>query len=456
MKASNIINMPLRVPRTYVALLIAFAAAIGLGVGITIIPTLLTMAAIIILGFGLVAFTIPRRWVSPLAAMILVSLVVMLPTTPSPTLLSFGPASGTVILALLALFLTALVMLRNTLQLAQARWFLLLSVATFVGLYAASTLINDPQSFPSLIPHAVLWVSATLIGLYTPREQVGHTLLLIALIAAVESIIALAEFFFGVTAPFSSFLELGYAEGASAYTGEVVRSRGTFGHPIPLAAFLTATLPIVWWVMPHGTLLLSTLRVPLLILLVSGIFVSFSRSSWIALAILVVVFIVARQTTLRRRILLLTLLTCVLIISSTLELSDLVIDRFEGATQTGSFQQRLLSIGSISAILNISILHALLGNGFGSRSELYAQGILENIGNFQAVDNQFISLLADIGLLGLGAFISVIAITWCRLRAVAQLRVGTVASGASEAVAIRYGILSLLIVAFFFEMLLWC
>jgi hypothetical protein len=446
--------MILRGSRAYVALLIALAVAAGLGAGIAVVPTLLTVAAVAFLGFGLAALAIPRRWVSPLAATILVVLVVVLPTTPSPALLSFGPASGTVTLALMALFLVAVVVLRNALHLGQARGFLL-SAATFIAIYAATTLINDPGSLPALFPHAVLWTSAALIGLFTSREQVRYTLLLIALIAAGESVIALAEYFFGIVPPFSSFLEAGYVEGASAFTGEVARSRGTFGHPIPLAAFLAATLPIVWWVMPHGARLLSTLRVPLLILLVSGIFVSFSRSSWVALAILVVVFIIARQTTLRSRILLLMLLLCVLIISSALGLGSLVLDRFEGVTQTGSFQQRVLSLGSVPAILDVGTLHALLGNGFRSSSALYAQGTLESIGNFQVVDNQFISLLADIGLLGLGAFISVVAIAWSRLRAVGRLEFGSVGSRASEAMAIRYALFSLLVVAFFFEMLIW-
>ncbi len=409
------------------------------------------MVVAVLLFCGMVVFAIPARYITLVAAEVTIVLVILFPLETSRNLLSFGSVSGVVILVAVTLSLAVAVMIRSTLPPVNAQ--LLLLGATFVGIQALATLANEPVNLLSLAPHAALWTSATILGLYMPYRHVKPLLIFIFLIAVAEASIGLAEVLFGIMPPLSSFGP-DYTAGLSGSVDGVPRARGTFGHSIPFAAFLTALLPIVWWVWPHATDKLSILRLPLFALLMGGILVSFSRSSWISFLILVAVFLTSKRADLRYRWLFVTFLVCSIAVLSGVGFGEIVSVRLEGVTQSGSYLQRFAGISSVPTILSTDLFHILLGNGFNSRFTLYDQGTLRNVSDFQAIDNQFVSLIVDVGVLGLGVFVAIVSLTWSRLRHI-ESQFPTTSSTARIAAVIRYALLTLLITGFFFENLLW-
>ncbi len=440
-----------RLPKIHVILLLYIAISVALGVGVAMVPYLAMVATVLV--FCVMALVaIPARHIALVAAGIIIVLVTVLPLETSRTLLRFGSTSGAVMLAAIALSLAVVVMIRSTFRSLNAQSFFLLAMA-FVGIYMLATLANEPANLFSLVPHAALWTSAAVLGLNMPRTQVKPLLMLIVLIAAAEAGIGLAEVFLGITPPLSSFGP-DYGAGLLGSVNGVPRAQGTFGHPIPFAAFLTASLPTVWWLWPRTTDRLSISRLPLFTLLVGGVLVSFSRSSWLALMVLVAAFLASRRADLRDRWLLVASLICSIAVLSATDLSEIVNGRLERISQSGSYLQRFASLSSIPAILGTGLFHVLLGNGFNSRFALYDQGILQNVGNFQAIDNQFVSLLVDAGVLGLGIFIIIVFMTWSRLRSI-EHRFPPTSSTARVAAVIRYTLLPLLMTGFFFENLLW-
>lgn len=441
-----------RPPRLYIVLLLVCVAGVAVGAGVVVAPRL-AMAAFVLLICGMTLLAIPAGYISLIAAGILIALATAFPVTASETLLEIGPASGVFALAAVAIALAFMVMIRGGLRRTDA-WRFLLLVAAFIGIYALATLASERENLIRLAPHAALWASAAVVGSSMPRRHVKPLLIFIALIAAAEAGLALVEVLFKVKPPLSSFIP-DSTDPSWAFVGDTPRARGTFGHSVPLAAFLTASLATVWWLWPRAPHRFSVLRFPLFVLLVGGIMASFSRSSWIALIVLLAVFLGSRRTDSRQRLLLLAFLLCLAIaILSGGMVTEAVSGRLEGTVQSGSYLQRMAGLTSVPAILSADAFHALLGNGFNGRFILYAEGILQNVGNFEAIDNQFVSLLVDVGLLGSGVFIVIVAMAWSRLRSREYSSQDTGAS-APVATVLRYALLPLLITAFFFENLFW-
>jgi len=103
------------------------------------------------------------------------------------------------------------------------------------------------------------------------------------------------------------------------------------------------------------------------------------------------------------------------------------------------------TVRSLPEILSAPPQHVLFGWGGNSRQTLYDRGILEASNNFDVIDNQYISVLTETGLLGLALFLAMILLA---------LRVAWTFPGWWP-FGLGAALLALLVAIFFYEGLAW-
>lgn len=74
---------------------------------------------------------------------------------------------------------------------------------------------------------------------------------------------------------------------------------------------------------------------------------------------------------------------------------------------SGSYTHRLGALESIPGLVSRDWSDLLLGSGDGDAGRLFRLGILQDDG-FEAVDNQFVLLLAEAGVIGMGLYLTVL------------------------------------------------
>jgi hypothetical protein len=175
------------------------------------------------------------------------------------------------------------------------------------------------------------------------------------------------------------------------------RAQGTLGYPIPFAAFLTAAFFVA---LLSGVIRNRVVLISILLLLMTGIMLSGTRSAAVALAVglaswCVSLLISARVQ--RKR-----LPGLVLAIIATLVV---------GAAG-GAFFVRSLLIGDFSLLHRSAVIDTawglgelplprlLFGSGYNSATRLFDEGILRT-GGLQVIDNALISQVIASGLIGL-------------------------------------------------------
>ncbi|TNM61046.1 hypothetical protein FHN55_17695 [Streptomyces sp. NP160] len=170
------------------------------------------------------------------------------------------------------------------------------------------------------------------------------------------------------------------------------RSQGTFGHPLPLGLLLLIGISLL----VKGPLLVSArVRAVLLLPLVGGLVMAGARAS-LALGVLVLVLWAGRRPGPLR------LYAAAALVASSVALAlSAAGDAVSDAAGSGSYTHRVGALVAVQALLSHQgLAEVLLGNGFGSVGRLTAEGLLHNDG-LTAVDNQYVSLLAQAGLVGL-------------------------------------------------------
>lgn len=176
------------------------------------------------------------------------------------------------------------------------------------------------------------------------------------------------------------------------------RAQGTFGHPLPLSLFLLVAFGLV--------ITGRTRKRPFVALccavgLLAGMAVSGSRSS---LIIAVLAFIATRARRTSRWVVggylsawLLALLWAVGFFTSSL------VGNF---FSSGSYTHRMGSLEAIGTLwTGRPILEVFFGSGYWSTQRLTELGLV-NVDGFSAIDNQWVSIFAVAGLLGVGLFVA--------------------------------------------------
>lgn len=190
--------------------------------------------------------------------------------------------------------------------------------------------------------------------------------------------------------------------------GSLERSQGTLGHPLPLGMLLVVGLALTTRLLGRGRTLPRTV---LQALLLAGIVAAGARSS-LLLAVVVLLLLSGRGLTPAR---VLTAVAAAVVGTAALLASSLdVSSTLDETSRSGSWTHRVGALRSLGRLLLWQDAdRVLLGNGYGSTSRLSSEGLLQNDG-FAAVDNQFVLLLAQGGLLGLGLLLTLVALALLR------------------------------------------
>lgn len=182
------------------------------------------------------------------------------------------------------------------------------------------------------------------------------------------------------------------------------RAQALFGHPIVLGQFSAALVPLAMTVFYRYSIIAKMSGILLVSLTVAGAFVSGTRSALMLMAVGIVVFFVmairkTRNSAFSRagRIYFVLIVGIVGTVLFSDSFSEVVAGRT--ATEIGSTQTRQVQIEySMQAIEAKPIIGYGLGNG------IQYSGIINGFGQ-QTLDNFFISVALDTGLVGLGSFL---------------------------------------------------
>ncbi len=192
----------------------------------------------------------------------------------------------------------------------------------------------------------------------------------------------------------------GYRGGAreNPFIGaDLVRTQGTFGHPIVFGYFM-ALMAVLGWT--NAAALSRRLRVLAILVAATGLFLSGTRSAVVAAAAAIALHLILRKglAVWLRNVLLLGSGAAVAVavgLGSTIE--GLTVELLD----SGSWVQRLGSLRSVPALLGRSPLEAWFGSGFGSDASLFERGFLRSDYHLSVVDDMFVEALATTGIIGL-------------------------------------------------------
>jgi len=435
----------------------AVILAIGLGALMSISPV-----GVIILAMGIfvgtIFFVIPAGYVPAASLVALTACAVLVPVSATAGLFEVGPVSELVLFALFGTALTALTIAR------QGPGAIFRSRRTGV-LAAALLLILVSVSFanqsPDLLRNAAiwsLWVSAFLLALYVPPRFTRMVLGSWVAMAFLESAYAVYEYLAEPEPLYSSYLiedVFSRSIGLTASGATLFRVQATFGHPIPLASFLVVGFVLALWA-PRSSSRRYTEVVRLLILaiLAVGVVVTFSRSSWIALFVAVVAGLAYRRTSNLDRLRVIALCGIPVAILFFTPLGGYAFDYTQNIESTLSFRQRMASLQAVPDLLGTGPAPVLIGMGAKAKEELYSSGILQSVQNVQVVDNQYITLLIEAGLVGLILFVMM---SWSALRAMRPKTAFLSSTTVDERTILGLGLafLTVLCAMFFYDGLYW-
>lgn len=200
----------------------------------------------------------------------------------------------------------------------------------------------------------------------------------------------------------------GYVGGARDnpfVNNELIRTQGTFGHPIPFAVFCGFSL-LIAWSNPGGWS--QKWRLINLSIAVTGLAFSGTRSAVFSIAIGLLVHIALSASLARwlRSVVVLAAIG-VLLINIDVGIARVMTELF----QSGSFSHRLGGLESVPALLEKRPpLEVWFGNGFGSAGQLYDRHLMHQI-YMRTVDNMLVYALGTMGIVGLGALLALSVVT---------------------------------------------
>lgn len=256
------------------------------------------------------------------------------------------------------------------------------------------------------------------------------------LLAAVEALEALAETVLGVH-PVWGYL--GGPREAAVGLNRIApwassRALGTFGQPILLGVFCS----LGWLLLlMQPRLVRGRLRLPLLGLLGAGVLASGTRSATAATLLVTLLWIV-RGSALSRAARALTLAAALVLVA--LVQSPTVLLGFDDVTASASYTHRVGALQSVGSLLSAPLTTVALGTWRGSVS---LAGDASS-----AVDNQLLSVLATLGLLGVVLILLVVVSGWTSRGAEGRLMLlfCVAMSFSFEVLAWNAGVLVLLLV----------
>lgn len=177
------------------------------------------------------------------------------------------------------------------------------------------------------------------------------------------------------------------------------RAQATYGHALVLAS---ACLMVVVLILTTDAVPKNSHRFALLTVLSAGIIASGSRNAVIILAVVLLFVWGARnwRVTAARALFFGTPLAFIAIV--------LLWDRIQTFIETGSYYHRAGALDVVTRLFERrDLVPLMIGDGSASTPRLQRQGILQSA-TFIAIDNQFVLMFIQYGLLGLGLVVALI------------------------------------------------
>ena len=437
-------------------LVVSSAAFIAVGAGWAVaISPIGAVALIAVTLLGTAYLVSPAAWVAAGSLIVVTSYAVLVPVKATLGLLDFGPLSGYAVLAFISACLAALTVLKVGAGPLIRGGKITALVATFLLIYITISFMfgsSDPQSF---LLRWIVWSSAFVLAVCTPRRLVPVVIGGWITLAFFEGGYAIYEFLVSPGPLYEGYLVEGYIGAlVPGEGGDVIRARATFGHPIPLASFLTTASVLALFALrfPPGRYL-GPLRLLMFSTIVMGTVVTFTRSAWIALFVAVSVGLASRQAGAWARFRVAMLFIVPISVLLPTSLGDTILNRISSAADSTSYLQRATSLRSVPEILDAGLASAVFGVGAGSQKSLYGLADLHGVEGLQVIDNQYITLLVEVGLLGLSIFLAIIwlafSFMWRKGSATTTLLEDRLVWGKSVA------LLAVLIAIFFYDGLAW-
>ncbi|GGL87379.1 O-antigen ligase family protein [Nakamurella endophytica] len=231
------------------------------------------------------------------------------------------------------------------------------------------------------------------------RRDVGILVGGILVVCGIQLAFAVAETFLGLSAPRG----YGTRSGSTFDVNELLpwtgRAPGTFGHAIPLGLFMAVAALLVLF---HLRRLRLSVRIGMAALFVLGLMLSGTRSALLSVVIALLFGLCSSRLT--RHYLAWRLATCLAALGFGVfsGVSELVSSL--GLEGTGSLDHRLAALDALDKLFGRSVPELLFGSGAGSISRLFDLGLLQT-DNFTAVDNQWVTLFALGGFVGVGCVV---------------------------------------------------
>jgi O-antigen ligase len=238
--------------------------------------------------------------------------------------------------------------------------------------------------------------------------------------------------------------------------GQVFRALGSFAHPIPLATFLITSLVLALWATQIPVRrYLNILRLLILAVIAMGAVITFTRSAWLAFIVATVGAFAYPRASGANRLRIIALVLSIVVLVAVTPLGGNVLERIQNVEGTSSLEQRMGSLQAVPQLLSRDPASVLLGGGANAREDLFARNVFQqtDIG-LEVIDNQYVSILTEAGLLGLSMFV---AILWSALSTARERALTASDTGTDKRMIIGIGIafISLLVSIFFYEGLHW-
>lgn len=357
-------------------------------------------------------FLIPKERIAGVAGCLSLALMVIVPVQ---NVSSYGPLKYGV-LAAVAL-LTVVTLMRRPDALKGRRPGLWLLVAYFALLALGTPNSMDPGAWALLTGAAVAGLGVAVPFAAMSYVERRRSLSFIVGLASAQALYALMELVLKLP-PLWGYASIKASGDPNIMYNQIfsgiVRAQGTLGHPLPLALLMLVGIALV---VRGGGPRNGLVRGLVLVLLVAGCFVAGSRSA-LTLALVGLCFGFGRVPW--KSLIVggyLLGLGILIAIANGFRESDLY-QRFANGS---SVSHRTGALEAVPGLLTQQDPARLLfGNGYFSAYQLFRQGLLQ-VGNFFAVDNQFVMTLVEAGLVGLVVLGAIIVLATRRLGRDARL-----------------------------------
>jgi hypothetical protein len=244
---------------------------------------------------------------------------------------------------------------------------------------------------PVLFTLVTIWILAFTVGRLIPlRVDLDWITKAFAITMGAVAVLALAEFALSWN-PFVELPPLGGGDRSFSVwsrlqeRGGVLRAEGAFGHSIALGASLAMAIPFA-----IGSRLATKWRLALVLVLIAGIAVTFSRAAMVAGALALLLSIYALRESISRRVRIGILIGGLFAVAALQPLvAGVFIDAGSEAAKSGAYREALFSLLGSLALVGQSDATSITASG----SSLYGQ--------FDSVDSAFLLVGLNHGVVAL-------------------------------------------------------